>query len=598
MCATLLAFAVGFVYLLPHLLFIIEAGTSYCIPFLAMPDERHYASRIREVYDAHYTIANPDLREYKDSPYFWQPLSEIIVGSIGKLFGLTLEELLVASDFVFPCILFVIIYGFGCYVTQSRSIALLATCGIMMVSIFIVGPPQALVYLIARFSFINIPAIFNPKSSFLFTRSINPQINSILFFLFMIEVYRSIFRESKRDALFAGILLGGFFYCSFYYWSYVIAGCSIYGIYALLTKKHASVWRLALIITVGAILSIPYWIGFYQVHASPVYDEVTKRYGFYFTHKPYLPKIELLPILLFLVVCPKKEGPYLFLASFFLGGIICENQHILTGKRFHPYHWSIYCQAPLIWIAFALIVSTTAKLLASNRLVWRIRQRGALWTSLLLLCVFLNAIHTQVVYVYATDREQGPRSFYEESLPMWIYYQKLGPVIRWLNAHAEKDSVVLSATWPSELITAFTHCNILVGWHTQVYLVSDQELWERWLLKCYFFGVPTDKVFDVLRPNLDGILFLPPWGHHGEVPTDFRLWLETLYRGITQQPLLSLLAKYNVDYVLLSRSEREEYHIEETGFTINRYPFLTQVVSTGDIALYRITRENTIGYSK
>ncbi len=92
---------IGCIYLLPNIIFYFEAGDNYHYPFLAMPDERHYASRIKEVYDGHYAIKNPDLKEYKDSPSFWQPFPELIVAGMGKMLGLDVEELLVFTDFIF-----------------------------------------------------------------------------------------------------------------------------------------------------------------------------------------------------------------------------------------------------------------------------------------------------------------------------------------------------------------------------------------------------------------------------------------------------------------------------------------------------------------
>ncbi len=56
----LLALLAGVVYSIPNILFIMKTGKEYGHPFLGMPDESHYASRIREVYDGHYAIANPD----------------------------------------------------------------------------------------------------------------------------------------------------------------------------------------------------------------------------------------------------------------------------------------------------------------------------------------------------------------------------------------------------------------------------------------------------------------------------------------------------------------------------------------------------------
>ncbi len=591
-CAFVVAFLIGLVFVLPNILFIIEAGEDYHYPFLGMPDERHYASRINEIYDGHYLIANTDLKEYKDSPHFWQPLCEIIVGILGKILGLKIENLLVLSDFLFPFLLFLATYWFAFFLIESKIIALLGTCAIMINSVLIFGPPQSLIYWIDRLPWLDVPLMLNPKSSFLFSRSINPQFNLILFFLCLSGVYGTITRESKGYPLLGGIIIGSFFYCNFYYWSYVICGTGLYCGYCLLRKDFKTFWKLITMVMLGSLLAIPYLLSVRELSSAPFYEEVIRRGYMYFTHKPYLQAIELLPIFVFLVFCPGKNRPYFFMASLFLGGIICENQQILTGNRLTPYHWSIYCQAPLMWLGVALMANNIGQQWANNRLIRFIKLREKAFAFILLLFLFLNALHTQIVYVYATDREAGPRAFFEKSLPTWLYYQKLEPALSRLNEEAEKEAVVLASVWSSYLITAFTHCNIVVGWHTQLYLLSNEELWERWLLKSYFFGVPDDKVFEVHEPNLDGICLFCQKNWAEEDRPDSRERIESRYRKVKQTPLQDLLAKYDVEYVFYSLEEREEYRIEETGFDISQYDFLELLVKTEDFELYRIRRLN------
>ena len=586
--AGVFALAVGLVYLLPHILFFLEAGDEYHYPFLAMPDERHYASRIQEVYDGHYAIASPDLKEYKNAPHFWQPLSEIVVASIGKLLGIQVGGLLVLSDFLFPFLLFLVIYFFAWQLTESRMLAILGACAIMMVSFVIFGPPQSLIYWLGHISWVKLNPLLNPRSSFLFSRTINPQFNIILFFLCLIGIYGACFREARGFVLLAGAALSALFYCNFFYWSYLAGGCGLFAAYALL-KKDLKVFRnLVIIVMIGGLLSVPYWMSVQELSKSPYYDEAVKRTLIQFTHKPYLAKIELLCIFFFVAFCPKKDRPYLFLTAFFLGGLVCENQQVLTGRRMGPYHWSIYCQAPLMWLAMALMAAGAGQRWPGNRLIRFARQKQKSLATVAILFMFFNAVHTQVVYVYATDREKGPRPCYEKSLPVWLYYQKLDPALSWLNVNAKKDSVVLASMWASYLITAFTHCNVVATWATHSYLIPGYELWERWLLKFYFFGVPDDRVYEALAPNLDGVCELCSWLLNEEERPALRNWVEKTYRDLKQTPLQDLLAKYHVEYVLFSKEEREEYLTEQTGFDVGQCLFLRPVVKTKDVELYEL----------
>ena len=553
-----------------------------------MPDERHYASRINEVYDGHYSIANPDLKEYKEAPHFWQPLSELIIGCSAKFIGLKIESLLVLSDFIFPFILFLIIYTLAYHLIGSRTLALLCTCAMMMVNIFIFGPPQALIYWVLRFSNLDLAPVLNPKSSFLFSRTVNPQFNLIPFFLSLISIYGVVFRESKKYVVFSGILIGSFFYCNFYYWSYVIGGCGLFSLYSLLKKDYKTVWKFIFSVLIGGLISLPYWVSAHELRSAPFFEEALNRTYMVYTHALYLPKIEILAIAFFLIFYPQKDRPYIFISSFLLAGLVCENSQVLTGMKMAPYHWTIYCQAPVLWLAYVLMVNNIGKRWPGNKYIILIKQKKNVLASLLIFLAFFNAVHTQIIYTYATDREKGPRAFYEKSLPTWLGYQKLYPALDWLNKEGEKDSVVLASVWTSYLITSFTHCNILVGWHTHTYLISDQELLERWLIKSYFFGVPVEKVYDVIEPNLDGICEICPWRWKEEERPAFRLRLEETYRKLREESIQTWLAKYDVEYILFSQAEREDYYTGETGFDISEYPFLDPITVLPEVELYKV----------
>ena len=96
------ALVVGFIYVAPHVAFILELGDDYHYPFLGMTDERHYGGRIREAYEGNYSIGNPFLLEYKKAPYIFPPLPDVVLALLYRTFGLSVEVGMVVSDFVFP----------------------------------------------------------------------------------------------------------------------------------------------------------------------------------------------------------------------------------------------------------------------------------------------------------------------------------------------------------------------------------------------------------------------------------------------------------------------------------------------------------------
>ena len=107
----LCAFIVGLVSVLPHFLATAQLGRDYQgIPFIYQANEDAYLARIREVVDGHWAVGSAFFYEYKD----WRPL----VPSVGEflyalptiLFSIPLLSVMVASKFVLPAILFVLVY--------------------------------------------------------------------------------------------------------------------------------------------------------------------------------------------------------------------------------------------------------------------------------------------------------------------------------------------------------------------------------------------------------------------------------------------------------------------------------------------------------
>ncbi len=97
-------------------------------------DEIYYLARSQEVYDGYPTIAQPYLREGKDSYplQFWMP--DAGVAYIGMAFGLDAREVFVFMDFIAPACIFLLLYSIGILlfggVAYALSFSILLSVGI------------------------------------------------------------------------------------------------------------------------------------------------------------------------------------------------------------------------------------------------------------------------------------------------------------------------------------------------------------------------------------------------------------------------------------------------------------------------------------
>lgn len=186
-----LALIVGAIYILPHVFFILEQGKNYHFFYKVSDDVSLYASRIREVYDGNYLNADPYIYENKTRPYIRPFLSEFLVGILGKILGLSIDNLIIFGDFIFPIIIFYLLFYFINLFVGSLSLSLFGSIAIMLAEI-----PYSLIALVK---------LSLPLNTLTFSRPISPQFHYIFFVSCLIFIYKSLLNNKIMDILLSGL---------------------------------------------------------------------------------------------------------------------------------------------------------------------------------------------------------------------------------------------------------------------------------------------------------------------------------------------------------------------------------------------------------
>ena len=110
--ALLIAAFVGVVYVAPHFLFQWSLGENYRdIPLMQTANEDEYLMRMQEILDGHPSLGSPVFFEYKNEPSLSPPVGEFLYVLPTIVFGISPVNTLIASRFLLPALLFLLVYA-------------------------------------------------------------------------------------------------------------------------------------------------------------------------------------------------------------------------------------------------------------------------------------------------------------------------------------------------------------------------------------------------------------------------------------------------------------------------------------------------------
>jgi hypothetical protein len=572
------AFMVGLIYVAPHIAFILELGDDYHYPFLGMTDERHYAGRIREAYQGNYSLGNPFLLEHKDQPYLTPPVPDVALALLFRAFGLSVEDGMVVSDFVFPILTFLLFYCFLQTLTRSFGISLLGTAFIMLCSVGILGFPHLFISFLGEIGLL--PEGRIPNSSYLFSRAVNNQFNVIPFLITMICIYAIYQGKGYFYVILGGICQGIHYYIAPFYWGYVLMGSILLCVYLMWKPDNRRrAYPIIALNVIGIVLSLPYWIHMFELMNTSVLDFMADRQSLRASRSIFLSKREFLTVLCFLLIYRRKDERYFFLASFLCGSLICENQQLVTGKTLSNYHF-IYTSGVIAVISMVVLYENLTNRVTGFEIIKGLREerwaRPIAWA--LAIFLLINASYVQASYYLAERRK--PLGASEMPRTRWQEYQSLYEPFQWLEQHADSErDVIVASEEVSSLLPIFTDFDVLANRYATIYVFPTTDLIDRWLVRFRIYGVSDEELDSfldrkVLPYEIPYLAHMFGWKYQGIATLRHKTKqrLAVRYRQLTEERLPELLEQYHVRYILSSPYEDQEYHDPTLDVDLSKFP--------------------------
>ncbi len=375
------ALLIGLLCSLPHAVAMWKDGGQYS-PFSVSPsvsaltfDETHaYAPPARSFMSTGKIPAETDNYERRDMSAGIPFIPAAILGAMGWLSG-SLEWAFIAADFIFPSLLFVLLYRLTVASVPQRDFRLLV----------------AWTSVVIPFGLLNSIWLGNDAAvaPLEITRTPQPEISFLALLVAVALLARTIEAPSWRFTIAAGIASGAVVYCYYFYalaWGITLGFLFLMG----LAWRLRSLWRqTAWTLVAMMLLAIPYSRATLLGKREGGQTFLLERMGAY-THRPnLLPLIAAILITgaLFLFgkeLC-RKEPVYFALTAVIAGSMYGMNFQILSGYETQTWHFWKRLAVPVLFFLLASALAARAARAGPRNL-----QRLAIAARILLVILILE----------------------------------------------------------------------------------------------------------------------------------------------------------------------------------------------------------------
>ena len=530
----------------------------------------------REVIDGHPRVANVYYKDGKDGPYLWQPLQPMVVGYMGKVLSLDINDTFLLSRFVLTFTSFALVYIFVLLISGSRLVALSGSSVLLLAD--------------SLLSYAGVSKILrgmSPDSFLRIASPVNPAMIFIPFFAFLIFFWLFYKKRNWGYGVASAIVLGLNFYNYFYSWTWLFAFGGILVLIYLIQKKWREVARLSGVFIGGLMVGIPYFMNLYRAMQYPTYAEVSARFGVVSSHAPHFVGFAILgALVIFLFGFPRGDREkYFFGLALLLTPFITQNQQIITGKIMQSAHFHWFFNKPLAFIfALAVVFHLLARWIQRAQNPRMEFYKKVLGVAIIAVSVLTGAF-TQADSYVRDSRDGGQIA---------INRQRYGPVMKWLSENAPKEAVVFGNDETSHLTVIYTPLNVFYHRVAMNSLTATKDRLLNVLFTIYRLrGVgakDAQEIFFAERGfiawNLYGIYYRELLGSYEAIPDEkieeaVKLYKETLSVP-THTWLHDVWSKYEVEYAVWDRKTDPLWNLE-------RYPFLKEAAVFGNMAIYKFS---------
>ena len=577
--AIIFCLLIGLIYIAPAVYFAVNPENNYRgIVLLGAPDAEHYLVTIHAIYERGF-VGNPYIKEHSISGlnnYYY--LIEYFLGYTAKIFHLTIANLFTLSTFVFPVIIFLIVYFFVFQLTRQKYDSLLAAILVLLGNEMMSLNPMTILR--------NIMWRGDLNEFLTYSRPVNPQISSVFFFIALYAVFKVYTNPRSRTAvILCGLAIGVTAYLYFYFWAFALMLCGLLLISGLFKRDNKMFVSFLTTSVISLVVASPFLLKMFGALIS-VSGELAARSGvvrsYVVSHQFIFEKIIIFPILIFIgyFIYRYKFGDkrdlggmpnrYIFLFFLLLTAFVASNQQVLTGKLIQQHHFHFFTNIPVFLIVIAIVISDFAR-------KYFHKAAGAI-SIVLIIIVMSHAIGIQA-------------SSYKFLQPSYAYFQNYAAIFTWLNKNAAQNSVVAANDTLSEMTPIYTADYVYSATHAAVYPLPAERLSHNYFISLRLRGVKENEAKGYfynkkIRDEVGMYIFGgQQWrdrcGSYGCFPDMMLDVIIEQYIIFLKNPVEQNFKQYKIDYFVWDKNREPEWRVGEL-------KFLKPVFEYQNIVIYRV----------
>lgn len=447
--ALILAIFSGLVMVGPQIIFMWSLGDDYEGLYMMKSDaETHYLSRMQEFYDGNGTGNAYYLEDKNSFPNIFFGLSESMLSFPGYLMNITVPNLNLIYKLFLPIISFVLIYFF-CLRLTGKIIWSLVGASLIIMGNILTSIPDIL-------NLIKFDTVYSQFS--IFSRPVNPQLSSILFFSYLNLLFYAVKTNKKIWYLFSLMLFSLSFYTYFYSWTFILCLNVSLAIVLFFNKDFKNeFWNIILVTTGGILIGLRTVVEILSVKFHPFSKDLNGIYDIV-SHTPILSMAGLLVAVIFLVYLFKEktyEKEEYFLMGMLLASFVAVNQQVISGISIQTGHYHWYFNVPIFIIIIMYLASKKIDIYFQNK---HVNYIGVL---VIVVCIYSSLFVQYSSYINNKDEAHGKQDY--------------AMVFKWLRENTVKNSVVLADESMSELLPVYTSNNVVENLYGGLYLLDPNR---------------------------------------------------------------------------------------------------------------------------
>lgn len=525
-------------------------------------DALYYQARIQDMEDGHFSLNHQYFFEEKDSRFPQGVGADYFIYGITKLFNISNPALQIVLDFLMPALIFLLTFA-----------------------------------LFKRFSRNKYTVVLFPLILYTFAmgggllKPMRPQVVLPILLLFLLCWTALIIKRDKKIlySCLSGLLLGLLFLSYYYFWSFAIVLIGLYILILLMRKSYMQLKHHGLMLGIGVLIGLPYFIRFWQSLNTAYHTEIAARIGIYYSHLPesYPRLIVALVWLLFFVWFSRRykieqEKKTHIIAVLLIANVLYPNHQIITGIIMeNALHWS---WMPIL--VFGISAHYMVAVLQKKHISFN--KHGLILGAVFIMFLLpAYRLHTFMWSKYL--------GLYRPNFA--LNHQYYADVFDWINNNTNKDDVIYSDMDLMSYVPAYTSANVYDSKYAFVLPGSDKMVVERTLLSHFF---EKDYFIDKDFGFSKGARILWFFQNESEKNTHtiagkWKIPYESVYSVEREKEFVSqiynnmaeqgwdaqLLKKYRVDYIIWDTNLKPEWNLEQ-------YNELKLIDQVEDVLIYKI----------